>query len=197
MHGGVWMNWDRAMHRVLSRALYPVVDDFDFVPEGLAASAAEACLVGLPSMLATESPMHADPARDVLPPAQIWQPGSGALLLTCRLGDGFLRLLLDEPAVAGYAPLGPAIALPRLAPVLPETLFANLAATVRISAGSAKLSITEMAGLGVGDVIAFDHPLDDPLQVTTQEGAPLCGARALKEGEHLVLAMCAQETSTI
>jgi hypothetical protein len=187
--GGLWCGWDEAMARVVSRTLYPTLGGVEHARDSLSGMSGAACLAGLASTLGMQFRARTT-TSPATPPVEVWKPGGGSLLLSARLDEGTLWILLDEAMVAYLAPTRPAPALVPLPPVSPDALLANLVAPVSVKAGSAHLFLAEMATLTVGDVIPLERRIDEPLDMVTKGDARICGARLMREGEHVVLAMC-------
>jgi hypothetical protein len=188
--GRLWCGWDEAMARMLSRILYPTLGGVEHACDSLSGMSGAACLAAFASTLGRQFHACTVAPSSNLPPVEVWQPGSGALMLSARLDEGTLWLLLDEAAVAHLAPLRPVPFLAPLPAVAPDASLAHLVASVSVKAGGAHLCLAELATLAVGDVIPLERRIDAPLDVMTTGDARVCGARLLREGEHVVLEMC-------
>ena len=133
--------------------------------------------------------LNAAVASGDFPAAEIWYRASGAVIACIRMGAGRLHVLLDDAALAHIA--GPSTP-PSMSPVMPctpESLTAGSIVSLVVSMGVASLSLVELAGLGVGDVIALDQPLELPFPLTTSAGAPVCRARLRSERQRLILVL--------
>ena len=108
-------------------------------------------------------------------------PWSGALWLQWPWCHGVWRLRLPYRAVVallGEEAPGPATrptvrdaALLPLGQALGEQRLA-----VRVELQPVDLSLGQLQDLRLGDVVALDHALDQPLRVVTADGVPVCGA---------------------
>jgi hypothetical protein len=112
-------------------------------------------------------------------------PGSGALLLTVRLGHGRMRCLLSSLAVAARFPQLSATPLPALPKVRFASVFGSLHVAMQVKAGAAALRLDELASLMPGDVIRLDHPIDRPLPVNLKEGDRLCDGYLGLQGDRV------------
>jgi hypothetical protein len=123
------------------------------------------------------------------PPGQLWQPGSGALVLRCACGAGGLVLLMDNAAVATLTPAAMAPTMQAIRRPLPEVLLGDATVVLRVGTGMTNLRLGDIAGLAVGDVIAFDAPIDRPFDVYGPLGTRVGGARLLRDGDHCIFAI--------
>jgi flagellar motor switch/type III secretory pathway protein FliN len=188
--GSLWLGWDKHLAHWLETAWYPLPHGQAMSPDSMAAAAGDACLGSLAFCMAATLQADIGGIDATSPPGPIWKAGSGALLATARLPGGALRFLLDAAAVAALAPAGPAPALAPLPQVAPASLLDGLAVSLRASVGCTSFSLGELAALHAGDVLVLDVPLDVPLRLTTADGAAVCNARPLTDGERLVFALC-------
>jgi len=65
-----------------------------------------------------------------------------------------------------------------------HSALAHAVTRLELRLGEAELSLAEIAGMAVGDVIALNLNHRDPLQVTSANGAPLFLAHLGRQGEH-------------
>lgn len=109
--------------------------------------------------------------------------GSGALHIDIDGGLPLLGLALGGAWVEKAA----AEALP--APVSPQPVSRRSAIgqgrmAVELSLGEAKLSLAELAGISVGDVLTLDSLYLNPLQLRTANGQALCKAHLGRIGQN-------------
>lgn len=111
-------------------------------------------------------------------------PGSGAVFATLQGDLPAQRLLLGGGLVAAlsFEALPPAICDIPLAPR--RSGIADGVTQVEVSLGEAELSLAELAGIAVGDVLALDALSRDPLTVRTIDGNPVFSAHLGLAGEH-------------
>lgn len=58
---------------------------------------------------------------------------------------------------------------------------------VELSLGEAELTLAELAGISVGDVLALDVPHQAPLQLRGADGTPLCKVHLGRTGQHIAV----------
>ncbi|MGZ3182495.1 MAG: FliM/FliN family flagellar motor C-terminal domain-containing protein [Telluria sp.] len=136
----------------------------------LGAGVAEEALADLhTALLAALTGQQPDGPGDAgAPPAAAWRRGAGLVLCTVRFGARSLQWLAPVPAAAPPAPT-------RRPPLQP--LRAALAArTVRlhVELGEAEVTLGDLRGLRIGDVLALPAPLGAPLRVANAAGVTLC-----------------------
>jgi len=197
-HGTLWLGWNGGMERAVSTVLYPLAHEESASGYGtIAAAAGAACLAGLTTALAEALGAAVESAVPVTPPATLWRPGSGALVIKGMLRTAQLHILLDADAVAAIAPCTNVPPLARPASIALDTLLGDASMTLRVTTGMVNLSLGDVTSLAPGDVIAFDTPLEQPLLVTTPTGQPVCGARMLRNADRCVFEMTGQRATTI
>lgn len=131
--------------------------------------------------LSTMQPWLASAEVEAVPGGALFEPWSGAVVAQLPLGTGAIALLLDASAVTRLAPVLPQAAtpLPRLHP-LGSAVHAG---TARLSVELTECAITlgDLHGLAIGDVLRLDHELTRPLALRL-DGATLCNARLGRRG---------------
>jgi flagellar motor switch/type III secretory pathway protein FliN len=110
------------------------------------------------------------------PPAETWAPGSGALMIDIERKPLHLRLLLPGTLSAAYLRPAEAARTARSAAPLekPLSLLATRAVRVVAQLGEAEIDIGTLQSLAVGDVIKLDTRVDQPAQIFSTDGTPLC-----------------------
>lgn len=187
--GTLWLGWNAAMATALSAQLYPGDGGGQHCGGGIAAAAGAACLDGLLATLAEALQADIAAVAGAAPSNAAWQPGSGAVALGSAAGAGRLAILLDDAAVAGLAPPSRTADLPAIRRTAPDALVGGVMIPMRVGTGKASLSLADIAGLAQGDVITFDTRLDQPFEVHGPSGAPVCGARLLRDGDQCIFAI--------
>jgi flagellar motor switch/type III secretory pathway protein FliN len=131
------------------------------------------------AVLAALNPAKESP--DVLsiaapPPAETWDPGAGALMIRIECKPLQLRLLLPGSLSAAYLRgAETARASPSAAPLEnPLSMLATRSVRVAAQLGEAEIDIGTLQSLAVGDVIKLDTRVDQPAQLLSADGTPLC-----------------------
>lgn len=124
--------------------------------------------------LAGSVPEKVAPAEGV--PAQAWETGSGAVVAELAWGEA--RLIIVFSAAQVRSMQGGAAALPAARAPFAMTTDGLLGERVQLKvwAGAAQLELGLLQTIVVGDVIKLDTRIDEPLEVQTSDGAPVCHA---------------------
>jgi hypothetical protein len=115
------------------------------------------------------------------PEARLLQPWSGAIALQLPLGAAGISVLLDARGAAHLIPAarGARAALPALHPL--DSAARSGTARLSVELSECEISLGDLHGLAVGDVLRLDHELTRPLTLRL-DGATLCSARLGRRG---------------
>jgi flagellar motor switch/type III secretory pathway protein FliN len=139
-------------------------------------SALDALIASLLQEFAPTARRSANIEWDTQPPAaHAFDGGKNGFAVRLRVEKIDVLIVLSETVVEGFLSAQPRVKdrARRLASA--RGLLAGQPVTVEVQVGAAELTLAELASLGVGDVIALDHPLDHPLRVQAANGRVLCG----------------------
>lgn len=142
----------------------------------VADEALDALLGGLINALtgqACAAPSPVTPVTD-MPALPLWRRGAGSVLCTLQLGTRTLRLLI--PSAAQEAALPARLAKPASAvtPLAQALTGQTVALTVELC--RAELTLSYLATLALGDVLALPMRLDAPLQLRGPDNNLICAA---------------------
>ena len=173
-----WLGWQPGLLAQLHNAM--------FDNAGSAANVVNAGSAGSVAGEAAQAAL-ADLAHRLVQPFGLARTGAQALTPTCLAhasgavhvqlgldGEPVLNALLEHASwQAWWASLNPlpAASDPARAALVARThALGKEAVRLRVQAGQAEVSVGNLLSLAVGDVIRFNHPIDTPLQVVTEQG---------------------------
>lgn len=185
--GGLTLAWSEELGRQVQHLLFAPDTRQAGAPRPapLAAEAAGAAWQDLLARLAAVAvPGARRDDQPGAPPDGAWRHGSGALLLTLRVGRHCCHGLLDAAAVQALAPqaAGPGQpgqaghqALAPLAACDYQQLLAAVPVRLPVEIGRVELGLGSVVSLRVGDVIRLNTPADRALRVAGPSGRTLFG----------------------
>lgn len=165
--GALSFAWNISWVEGLHRALFGCESSSD---AALSVATAQAMFDQLPLQLAGVFGQPVGTAGDA------FAPGSGALLVTLKLGRAALYCQVPAAAVEARFPSSAQAKLPPLPALALRDLFGALPVALPVQAGGAELTLGALASLAPGDVIRLALPVDRPLSVHTPGGTHLCNA---------------------
>lgn len=153
-----------------------------FAPEGRVAPAGAALAwdgmqqalkeLGL-ALVGAAAPLAGAPGQpDAAPDAAVFRRGSGAVVLSVRLGEQSMYCVLNH-AAAQVAPPA-AQALPQPGPPL-RTALAEVPLRLSVTLGQVDVDVRSLLAMTVGDVIRLDSLLEQPVLITGPTGQVLFG----------------------
>lgn len=180
--GALWLGWPPEFLEQLQKVLF-APDRHLPSAAGQASIAAEGAAAAwtdlrrqLMSLCAPAGPASGV-APGAAPAARHWQPGSGSVLLTLRIGKHRCTGLLDLPAVRALvqqARLRGLLAGEPPLPALPALDYRQALAAVPVrlpvTLGHARVGFGSLLALAPGDVIRLDRAADRPVAVTNPAG---------------------------
>jgi hypothetical protein len=119
------------------------------------------------------------------PDAALSAPMSGSVLVSARLVDASLMLMLDADTVAAMLP-APAPA-PKLAALDLTAALGRVPVRLTVVAGKMELGAATLLSAGVGDVIRLGVPLDGTFMLEASPGQPLMHAYIGQAGSGLAV----------
>lgn len=124
------------------------------------------------------------------------QAGSGAVIVNVAIGSLGLELLLPGTCVAGFSTTESEQTRPlaRVSPVS-EGLAAQEVG-LKVWLGKVEVTVGMLREISVGDVIRLPAPINDAMDVSTEDGAVLFKSYlGVKEG-HLAIELCGRSSAT-
>lgn len=188
---GIWLAAHPDLLAELQRLMF--VPDGTFGPQGdthphFAPAAAQIALDSFVASIAREAlPGQDDIARcaGTEPGKACFARGSGAVLLTIKLGKQQCRLLLDHASVLEFCSMPDALA--GLKPVSFRKALESVPVTLSLKAGATQIKLGSLVSLEVGDVIRLDASVDAPLSLSTPEGTLILDAYLGRVGNDMAV----------
>lgn len=128
--------------------------------------------------------------------SELTRAGSGAVLVNVAIGAADLGLLLSGACVAGFLKAESEQTLPmgRLSPVS-EGLAAQEVG-LKVWLGKVEVTLGMLREISVGDVIRLPTPIDDAMDVSTDDGAVLFKSYLGVKDGHLAIELCGRSSAT-
>lgn len=184
--GDTWLGVDTAFDAGLARKLFPSASTGASAIAATVAVDARMDLWAAIGAALQSAGEFAEAAGEA--PEQSLRRGSGAIALRVRIGDQQLNVIRDR-----VPPQRRAAASSTSPCVTAQDALRHCSVGLQVNIGKLQLRLESLASIGIGDVLRLDQRLDEPAQVTVQDGAQFCEAYLGSAGAHRALSLIRAE----
>ena len=193
-----WLAWPQTCSARLQSAMFGA--DISHSADSIAHAAAQAALEELAQALVKLAGLERSDLHPLAPACLAYASGAvhvqlrldGQHAMDCLFEHGSLKACLASLNLAANTS-AKAVDLPPL--VARTRALGKESVRLIVQAGQAEVSVGNLFSLAVGDVIRFQHPIDAPLPVLTEQGMPVFDGFLGVRDKHMALELLPHTTN--